>query len=163
MQLTMAYALPLPALMRPLGLILTCLLATSTVADSLCPQPAPEYCTTGCEDLGHWVIAPAESWNQAVATMASLDDMERVSAFIAQTPLGHVIIRRERYSSPAPAADMTKSHWMIQEYGDPLSAAVDALEKGGWIFSTNGSHAHAVRIWYVSCGEEPTRRRAVLR
>jgi hypothetical protein len=95
--------------------------------------------------------------------MDSLDDMERVSAFIAQTPLGHVIIRRERHSSPAPEADSTKPHWRIQEYGDPLSAAVDALEEGGWIFSTNGSHAYALRIWYVHCGEEPLRRRSVLR
>jgi hypothetical protein len=148
--------------MRALGLILvSSLVTTSAVAQSLCPQPAAEYCTSGCEDLGNWVVVPADSWDHAVSTMSSLDDMERVSAFIAQTPLGHVVIRRERHSKPAAETDMTKAHWRIQEYADPLSAAVDALQKGGWIFSTNGSHAHAVRIWWVQCGEEPTRRRAV--
>lgn len=122
-----------------------------------CVRPSTEYCLAGCEDLGRWVVEPFDSFEEAALMLVSLDPVERISAFIAQTPLGNVLVRRERVSAPAPRPDPHVPHWRLQEYAHLLDATADAYAEGGWIYSTNGSHASAVRVWYQECPSERSR------
>jgi hypothetical protein len=148
-----------------LAMIMSAATPALPVAQEVCPPILQEYCMDGCADLGGWIVQPFKTMPEAMAHYLSLDELERISAFLVQPHqlgAGVLLLRRERLSDPAPRPDPESPHWKIAEYPDPFSAGTDALKVGGGIYKTNGGPSAYVLVWYEEC-PSGTRNRPVRR
>ncbi|HEY0787291.1 MAG TPA: hypothetical protein VGE86_01515 [Thermoanaerobaculia bacterium] len=153
--------LSIPALVAALSILM--LASPPVEADQPCLRRLPEYCMVGCDDLGAWVVQPFESQEEAFAYLVTLDPVERISAFIVQVPSATLMLRRERASKPAQKPAAGSPHWALQEYMFALDAAAEARVLGGYIFATNGGPTSYLRVWYVPCPDDSSRKRPVSR
>ena len=134
--------------------ILMASLGTFQAAADSCPPVLLEYCMSGCADLGGWVVQPFESMEFAFARYVTLDELEKLSAFMVQPHepgAGALLLRRERLSAPAPRPDPALPHWRIEEHTDPFSAGTAAMRVGGAIYKTNGGPSAYVMVWFDAC------------